>query len=69
MVALKVFNNPNDYLFWDSTHPTTQGHELIAKAAFQSTAVPEPNLSLGAIVAIGFGVFLRRKFAAIQKKK
>ena len=68
-VALTVCNNPNDYLFWDSTHPTTQGHELIAKAAFQSTAVPEPNLSFGAIVALGFGVFLRRKFAAIQKTK
>jgi phospholipase/lecithinase/hemolysin len=37
------------YLFWDSVHPTTQGHALIAAAAVQ--AVPEPAaltlLSLG----------------------
>jgi phospholipase/lecithinase/hemolysin len=28
------------YLFWDSVHPTTEGHALIAAAAVQ--AVPEP---------------------------
>jgi len=64
-----VCSNPNQYLFWDGTHPTTQGHLLIAEAAFQSTAVPEPNTSLGSVVALGFAFFLRRKLAMIQKKK
>jgi phospholipase/lecithinase/hemolysin len=26
--------NPNHYLFWDSVHPTTQGHKIIAAYAF-----------------------------------
>lgn len=65
---LTVCNNPNNYLFWDNTHPTNQGDELIAEAAFQTKAVPEPNLSLGAFIALRFGVFLRRKFTLTKKK-
>jgi phospholipase/lecithinase/hemolysin len=38
------------YLFWDSVHPTTQGHGLIADAAVH--AVPEP----GALTLLGVGL-------------
>ncbi len=33
--------NPNDYLFWDSVHPTATIHEVIGEAAF-AVVVPEP---------------------------
>ena len=63
-----VCNNPNQYLFWDGTHPTAQGHELIAEAAFQSTAVPEPLTLLGSGVALGFGAFFRHKSSKVKPK-
>jgi len=44
--------DPSGYLFWDSLHPTTVGHDLIAQYAYD--AVPEPAsvwlLALGGIV-------------------
>ena len=49
--------NPNasTYLFWDSIHPTTTGHTLIAQAAL--AAIPEPVsaslLMLGSIGLLG----------------
>lgn len=50
-------SDPNDYLFWDSIHPTTVGHDLIAAAAL--TAVPEPA-SLALLLALGAPMLLRR---------
>lgn len=32
---------PANYLFWDSVHPTTQGHQVVAGAAL-AAIVPEP---------------------------
>ena len=37
-------NTTDDYLFWDSIHPTTMAHEMIADRAF--AAVPEPATML-----------------------
>ena len=31
-----VVNNPDQYLFWDGTHPTRVGHELIGEAAYSA---------------------------------
>jgi phospholipase/lecithinase/hemolysin len=37
-----VCANPNQYLFWDSLHPTAAGHTLLADAAL-ATVTPEPS--------------------------
>lgn len=65
-------NEQNQYLFWDSIHPTTAGHQLIADLAFSSlnssppTGVPEPGSTLGVLAfgVLGVGLKLKRK----QKK-
>jgi thermolabile hemolysin len=32
----KVVKNPNEYLFWDGTHPTVVGHEIVGESAYDS---------------------------------
>jgi phospholipase/lecithinase/hemolysin len=56
---LSVCSNPNQYLFWDSLHPTTAADQFVAEAAFNtinsSAAVPEPPTTAGLVL---FGAFL-----------
>jgi outer membrane lipase/esterase len=40
-----VCANPDQYLFWDSIHPSARGHALIADAAF-AAVVPLPGSAL-----------------------
>ncbi len=51
-----ICSNPNEYLFWDNLHPTTNAHSLIAKTAL--VEIPEPSVGLGilalsAVSAVG----------------
>jgi thermolabile hemolysin len=53
------------YLFWDTVHPTTAGHQIIGDAAFASVA-PEPT-SLALLATGSLGVIVvgwRRRRAA-----
>lgn len=56
--ASLVGANPDTYLNWDTIHPTTKGHDLIAQAAIgsiEATFVPEPSTGwLVGLVAVPF---------------
>ncbi|MDB9321998.1 MULTISPECIES: SGNH/GDSL hydrolase family protein [Cyanophyceae] len=64
-------NNPDEYLYWDFSHPTSPAHSLVADAAFlalEPQSVPEPGsilgmLALGALGAAGVLKRQQKKFA------
>ncbi|MFB2882416.1 SGNH/GDSL hydrolase family protein [Floridanema aerugineum] len=57
--------NPDQFLFWDFIHPTTEGHKLLAKEAYSAlrTSVPEPGEELGLLLLGVLGA------ASIYKRK
>jgi|SRR5580700_4120146 phospholipase/lecithinase/hemolysin len=64
LVGLTPCSNPNQYLFWDTLHPTTAADALLA-GQFQNLVTPEPStvLMLGTGIA-GLARVLRRKISA-----
>ncbi len=54
---------PEQHLFWDSQHPSTQAHRFIARSAAQALGIPEPS-NLSGIAVLGLGLLsgeVRRK--------
>jgi len=58
--------DPNASLYWDTEHPTTEGHSLVADLAYDDlvTPVPEPStLVLVGTSVMGLAGVVRRKIA------
>ncbi|MGF1932931.1 MAG: SGNH/GDSL hydrolase family protein [Nostoc sp. ChiQUE02] len=56
--TISVCPQPKDYLFFDSVHPTTGVHKLVADAALaaiEAKSVPEPAINLGILALGAFG--------------
>src|SRR5687768_3155359 len=65
-VSLLVFScdSPESHLYWDSVHPTTQAHALLATAFIG--AVPEPRVTamfIGGLFVLGIATYRRRSVA------
>lgn len=63
--------DPNNFLFFDGVHPTSNAHRLIADAALSAISaksVPEPSAALGmfAIGALGVTGAIKRKQKALN---
>ena len=69
--AVSVCSDPNQYLFWDSLHPTTAADQIVADAAFKTinvstSAVPEPPTTAGLVLV---GAFFAGFTVLKQKRK
>jgi len=54
-------SDPGVYLYWDSFHPTSTTHRLIAERGFAALAVPEPaTFAILAFALLGLGLARRR---------
>lgn len=66
-VSLLVFScdNPDGHLYWDSVHPTTRAHALLASAFI--SAVPEPQVTamfIAGLFVLGFAAYRQRNLDA-----
>ncbi len=68
-------NDPNDFLFFDGVHPTTNAQKLVADTAFsaiEAQSVPESSTALG-ILAIGTlgatGLLKRKQKSLVNAQK
>ncbi|KAB8319327.1 SGNH/GDSL hydrolase family protein [Tolypothrix campylonemoides VB511288] len=64
-VLTSVCNNPNDFLFFDSVHPSSSAHKLVADTALASIrakSVPERSTALSLLaLGVGAAAMLQRK--------
>ncbi|MEO0803343.1 MAG: SGNH/GDSL hydrolase family protein [Cyanobacteria bacterium J06642_2] len=58
LATLTTCTNPDEYLFWDFTHPSAVSHQAIAAYALSElhpTHVPEPATTIGLLALGAFG--------------
>ena len=56
--------NPSEFFFWDSIHPTTAAHEIIAEDVYsvlEAQSVPEPSAVCGVLTFAALGAFSLHK--------
>jgi phospholipase/lecithinase/hemolysin len=60
---LSVCSDPSTYLFWDSLHPTTRTHEILAQQLYGVAydPVPAPMPFFGGLAALGWSRRLRQR--------
>jgi outer membrane lipase/esterase len=58
--------NPDQWFFWDGTHPTSKGHSLLAQGFYSQ--VPAPVPLAGAGVVYGWARQLRRRVSASRRR-
>ena len=56
-----VCANPDEYLFWDSVHPTTRTHEILARAMKRALIAEPGTLMLLGLGLLVIGVVHRRR--------
>jgi phospholipase/lecithinase/hemolysin len=72
LLADKSFTGPGkDYLFWDSIHPTTKAHALIAQWFYEALPPPQsqPQLDIevsGGAARLTFGALLQDQVYTLQ---
>lgn len=73
-----ICDNPDEFLFWDNIHPTTQGHALIAQLALKTLhkeelevdaqSVPEPGSVVGLLVLGGGAIATYRSRSKLRNQ-
>ncbi|NEU74403.1 PEP-CTERM domain protein [Hassallia byssoidea VB512170] len=67
-----ICDKPDDFLFFDSVHPSSRTHNLIAQAALAAVngkTIPEPSAALGmlALGALGAAGVLKQKVTSANR--
>jgi phospholipase/lecithinase/hemolysin len=63
VTSTSLCSDPSSYLFWDTLHPTTRTHEILAQQLYGVAydPVPAPMPFLGGLAAIGWSRRLRQR--------
>lgn len=61
--GVSLCSNPDEYLFWDTVHPTAAAHKVVASAALQALniRVPEPPIAILLLTGVAALVVTRRR--------
>ncbi|MDY7016410.1 MAG: SGNH/GDSL hydrolase family protein, partial [Cyanobacteriota bacterium] len=73
LFTMSCFFDPaqqQQYLFWDGIHPTTRGHQIIAREALETLSqkkhVPEPSMVMG---IFAFGLLAMGRCRGVQNSR